>query len=178
MPFLELSIACKASEEARVETALNELGALSVSLLDAADAENEKAILEPGVGETPLWNDIVLLAPTQVAAEDQPSPAGELGKVMGKDAAALILLLGPPVQDIREGSGRKLQFANTSCIFDVYLYPQGEGETPIAVYTAARVPDGRDAERHAALPISSPPETPVSFPHASHLRDCRLRYRD
>lgn len=62
MPFLELSIACKASEEARVETALNELGALSVSLLDAADAENEKAILEPGVGETPLWNDIVLLA--------------------------------------------------------------------------------------------------------------------
>ena len=62
MPFLELSIACKSSEEARVETALNELGALSVSLLDAADAENENAILEPGVGETPLWNDIVLLA--------------------------------------------------------------------------------------------------------------------
>ena len=62
MPFLELSIACEASEEARVETALNELGALSVSLLDAAYAENEKAILEPGVGETPLWNDIVLLA--------------------------------------------------------------------------------------------------------------------
>ncbi len=62
MPFLELSIACKAQDEARVETALCELGALSVSLLDAADAENEKAILEPGVGETPLWNDIVLLA--------------------------------------------------------------------------------------------------------------------
>ena len=37
MPFLELSIACKASEEARVETALNELGALSVSLLDASE---------------------------------------------------------------------------------------------------------------------------------------------
>jgi ribosomal protein L11 methyltransferase len=62
MPYLELSIACKASEEARVETALTELGALSVSLLDAADAENERAILEPGVGETPLWNDIILLA--------------------------------------------------------------------------------------------------------------------
>ena len=62
MPHLELSIACKASEEARVETALNELGALSVSLLDAADGENEHAILEPGVGETPLWNDIILLA--------------------------------------------------------------------------------------------------------------------
>jgi len=62
MPFLELSIACSASDEARVETALTELGALSVSLLDAADAENERAILEPGVGETPLWADIILLA--------------------------------------------------------------------------------------------------------------------
>lgn len=62
MPFLELSIACKASEEARVETALAELGALSVSLLDAAEAGDERAILEPGVGETPLWDDITLLA--------------------------------------------------------------------------------------------------------------------
>jgi ribosomal protein L11 methyltransferase len=62
MPFLELSIACKAQDEARVEAALCELGALSVSLLDAADAENENAILEPGVGEIPLWNEIVLLA--------------------------------------------------------------------------------------------------------------------
>lgn len=62
MPFIELSIACASSEEARIETALIELGALSVSLLDAADAENESAILEPGVGETPLWSDIIMLA--------------------------------------------------------------------------------------------------------------------
>lgn len=62
MPFLELSIACKASEEARVEAALIDLGAMSVSLLDAADADNERAILEPGVGETPLWSNITLLA--------------------------------------------------------------------------------------------------------------------
>lgn len=62
MPFIELSIACTSSEEARIETALIELGALSVSLLDAADAENESAILEPGVGETPLWSDIIMLA--------------------------------------------------------------------------------------------------------------------
>lgn len=62
MPFLELSIACKASQEARVEAALTELGALSVSLLDAADTANEQAILEPGVGETPLWSDIIMLA--------------------------------------------------------------------------------------------------------------------
>lgn len=62
MPFIELAIACKSSDEARIETALSELGALSVSLLDAADADNEQAILEPGVGETPLWSDIIMLA--------------------------------------------------------------------------------------------------------------------
>ena len=62
MPWLELSLRCRASDEARVEAALDELGALSVSLLDAADAENEQAILEPGVGEIPLWPEVVMLA--------------------------------------------------------------------------------------------------------------------
>ena len=62
MPWLELSLRCRAADEARLETALEELGALSVSLLDAADAENEKAILEPGVGEIPLWPEVTLLA--------------------------------------------------------------------------------------------------------------------
>lgn len=62
MPWLELSLRCRAADESRLETALEELGALSVSLLDAADAENEKAILEPGVGELPLWPELTLLA--------------------------------------------------------------------------------------------------------------------
>ena len=62
MPWLELSLRCRAADEARLEAALEDLGALSVSLLDAADADNEKAILEPGVGELPLWPEITLLA--------------------------------------------------------------------------------------------------------------------
>jgi ribosomal protein L11 methyltransferase len=62
MPWLELSLRCRASDEARLEAALEDLGALSVSLLDAAEADNEQAILEPGVAETPLWPEIILLA--------------------------------------------------------------------------------------------------------------------
>jgi ribosomal protein L11 methyltransferase len=62
MPWLELSLRCRAADEARLEAALDDLGALSVSLLDAADADNEQAILEPGVGELPLWPEITLLA--------------------------------------------------------------------------------------------------------------------
>ncbi len=62
MPWLELSLRCRAHDESRLELALQDCGALSVSLLDAADAENEHAILEPGVGETPLWPEIIISA--------------------------------------------------------------------------------------------------------------------
>jgi len=62
MPFLELSLRCRASDEARLEAELEDLGALSISLLDAADDDDKHAILEPGVAETPLWPEITLLA--------------------------------------------------------------------------------------------------------------------
>src|SRR5438552_17708864 len=62
MPFLELSLRCRASDESKLEAALEDLGALSVSLLDANDADDEDAILEPGVAETPLWPEITVLA--------------------------------------------------------------------------------------------------------------------
>jgi ribosomal protein L11 methyltransferase len=62
MPFLELSLRCRASEEARVEAALEDLGAISVSLLDAEDSDDRHAILEPGVAETPLWPQVQVLA--------------------------------------------------------------------------------------------------------------------
>lgn len=63
MPWLELSLPCAESDQARYENALEDLGALSVTLVDAdADTSNENAILEPGVGQTPLWNALVLTA--------------------------------------------------------------------------------------------------------------------
>ena len=63
MPYLELSLRCTEVEQPRYETALEDVGALSVTLLDAdADTGNEHAILEPGVGETPLWKALVLTA--------------------------------------------------------------------------------------------------------------------
>lgn len=61
--FLELSLTVHQSDQERVELALEEVGALSVTLLDAeVDTPNERAILEPGVGQTPLWGEIALQA--------------------------------------------------------------------------------------------------------------------
>ena len=63
MPYLELTLRCHESEQPRYENALEDVGALAVTLLDAdVDTPNEHAILEPGVGETPLWGEIALSA--------------------------------------------------------------------------------------------------------------------
>jgi ribosomal protein L11 methyltransferase len=63
MPFLELALRCTESEQPRFERALEDVGALAVTMLDAdADTDDEHAILEPGVGETPLWQTLELRA--------------------------------------------------------------------------------------------------------------------
>ena len=63
MPFLELTLRCAQSEHARIEAALEELGALSVTFMDAnAETPDERAILEPGVGAMPLWQTLTLTA--------------------------------------------------------------------------------------------------------------------
>jgi len=63
MPFLELSLPCTEQQQPRYERALEDVGALAVTLVDAhADAPDEQAIFEPGVGEQPLWGEMVLTA--------------------------------------------------------------------------------------------------------------------
>jgi ribosomal protein L11 methyltransferase len=63
MPFLELSLRCRQADQPRYERALEDVGALAVTLLDADEGTtNERAILEPGVGETPLWEGVSLSA--------------------------------------------------------------------------------------------------------------------
>lgn len=63
MPFLQLTLPCIESEQPRYERALEDVGALAVTLQDAhLDAADEQAIFEPGVGEVPLWDDMTLTA--------------------------------------------------------------------------------------------------------------------
>ena len=63
MPWLELQLVIDAAAQPRAEAVLEDLGALSVTLMDAdADTPDEAAIFEPGVGEAPLWESLMLLA--------------------------------------------------------------------------------------------------------------------
>ncbi len=56
MPTIELSSRCATARADELEQALFELGAVSVTFADAED----QAILEPGVGEMPLWQQVVV----------------------------------------------------------------------------------------------------------------------
>lgn len=52
MPWLQLTLECGQDQAAAAEAALDRLGAISVTLSDAAD----EPLLEPAPGETLLWN--------------------------------------------------------------------------------------------------------------------------
>jgi len=58
MSWLQLEFASTREQAPLLEDALLDCGALSVTLQDAAD----EPVLEPGVGETPLWSETKLLA--------------------------------------------------------------------------------------------------------------------
>jgi ribosomal protein L11 methyltransferase len=69
MPFLELTLPCRETDHARLELALEDVGALSVTMMDAhAEAPDEQAIFEPGVGEQPLWHEMTVTALFDAAA--------------------------------------------------------------------------------------------------------------
>lgn len=54
--WLQLQVQVPREQAAEVEAALHFIGALSVSFTDSAD----HPVLEPGVGETPLWPDVLM----------------------------------------------------------------------------------------------------------------------
>jgi len=83
----------------------------------------------------------------------EPTPAGPTvpGTLLNLTAAELIQKMGQPVLQVREGPGLKLQFKSRSCILDAYLYPQQQGQAPVASYVDARRGDGRDVDKAACV---------------------------
>jgi ribosomal protein L11 methyltransferase len=82
MPFLELSLIVRTEQQPGTEEALDDLGALSITLQDAnAETPDEQAIFEPGVGELPLWPTITLNALFDADA-DRRGLAEALGELL------------------------------------------------------------------------------------------------
>ncbi|KFA26704.1 ribosomal protein L11 methyltransferase, partial [Xanthomonas vasicola pv. musacearum NCPPB 4384] len=58
-----MTLSCSEVTLPRFQNALDDVGALAVTMLDAdADTSNERALLEPGVGEMPLWDRLTMTA--------------------------------------------------------------------------------------------------------------------
>ena len=132
MPFLELSLRCHESEQPRYEHALDDVGALAVTMLDAdADSGNERAILEPGVGETPLWREI------------------ELSALFPHDADALLLLAAlesfDPGLDWGRVSFRNVEDQDWERAWMDQYEPLRFGERTWIVPWNRELPDGADA---------------------------------
>jgi ribosomal protein L11 methyltransferase len=85
MPWLELTIRTDRREWARLEPALEEIGALAVTLRDAADAP----IFEPRPGETPLWRELEVDALFAAGADRRGLEAVLHELVPGLDGARL-----------------------------------------------------------------------------------------
>jgi ribosomal protein L11 methyltransferase len=56
MPWIQISFDCGKELSAAISDALDSAGAVSVTLQDAAN----QPLLEPGVGETPLWDQVMV----------------------------------------------------------------------------------------------------------------------
>jgi hypothetical protein len=94
-------------------------------------------------GETP---------PPRAIAPPPPSPVQSgLNRVMGQTAPALLALFGNADLDVREGTGRKLQFSSAVCVLDAYLYPSAAGSVPTVRYIDARLPGGDDFDRASCI---------------------------
>ena len=92
--------------------------------------------------------------PPKVAAPVvvRPPPATPgLERVIGQDARTLEALFGPPDQDLREGSARRLQFVGAACVLDAYLYPPAPGREALVSYVDARLPSGDDFDRASCV---------------------------
>jgi hypothetical protein len=71
--------------------------------------------------------------------------------VIGRTARYVEEQFGKPQLDVQEGAGRKLQFASTVCVLDLYLYKRAGGGEPVVTYIDARQPDGRDFDRASCV---------------------------
>lgn len=85
MPWTELAIRTRREEWRLLEPALDETGALAVTLADAHD----DAIFEPPPGETPLWPELIATALYDVDVDQRGLVASLQAIVSGLDEARM-----------------------------------------------------------------------------------------
>lgn len=94
-----------------------------------------------GGAGTPTPRSPTAAAPVRsniVMVPEVMAPAGLEG-VIGSPATALTRRFGNPRIDLVEGDARKLQFAGSQCVLDIFLYPVAASAEPTATHVEARL---------------------------------------
>lgn len=105
-------------------------------------------VLRPPVSGVPPTRPVTPPAAGFRAPQIQRLPG--LESVIEQNAASLARQFGQPRLEVREGDARKLQFAGSACVLDVFLYPLRQGGEPVATYVEARrASDGQEVDRAA-----------------------------
>ena len=86
MPWQQLKLTCPASDLELVEDLLLELGALSLSLGDAAD----EPIFEPLPGDTPVWSESIVTATFDESSDPERLAQALLARLPASIASTLI----------------------------------------------------------------------------------------
>jgi ribosomal protein L11 methyltransferase len=94
MTFYEIEFPLAALDSDTVETALLELGAISITFVDRGD----EPVLEPMPGEVRLWSDTLVRALFQEASDtDAAASATTFAPQLARDLDRLATLLGPHI---------------------------------------------------------------------------------
>lgn len=89
--------------------------------------------------------------PIPVPGRAPAAAAVSLDGIHGQSARALIGQFGTPRIDLQEGPARKLQFASTACVMDVYLYPGARGREQVVKHLDTRLRDGKPVDAASCL---------------------------
>ena len=92
-------------------------------------------VVQPLPGQRPQ-EDVAPPAPGFIPPEIMRGPG--LDGVIREGPNHLIRQFGQPRLDVTEGDARKLQFAGTPCVLDVFLYPLRPGGDPQSTWLEAR----------------------------------------
>lgn len=111
---------------------------------------------------TAILASTIVLAACASTPEPEPAPAPavvaapvvrETGTLIGLSAAELISRLGNPALQIREGNSVKLQFRNSRCVIDAYLYPAPNAPTGRVEHVDTRAPSGVSANQDVCVTL-------------------------
>lgn len=91
--------------------------------------------------------------PLQPPLQPPPPPSQNIrGAVIGLTTEELVIRLGTPALQIREGNSLKLQFRGNYCVLDAYLYPPVGAAAPYRVtYVDMRSPGLASVDQAACM---------------------------